>query len=401
MKENFERLTDAQIRAVLDSAPYCTLAVGSTPYAVPMFFTYTYRRGIFTFLMKSGLHGEKMQALHEKDYAAVTVMAKNGRGYDSIVAQGRVRLLPPDCVCRDKVEIELTAQSVTGRGYNTTIPCSRCEENAARVAAQRKQLAAQPPLAQESFIPPPPPVVQHAAPMENQPVRPATRAAFTPPQRVRTTDWKAAPLPPRPAQKIEEPPVTRPVTTAAPTSSFVPPTNFAAEEAARDDRAVRERQPERPAPKARWCESEEKMENLWRRYGERPRESIALKLEQAQPTIYAAGETMKSFSRVQKSDAAVWREKTGHIVFHKNGVYRLTMRLTEQGQTARLRLSLWCESSDCIVERVRFNDTGADANVLTAALVFDVSDRMYAFSLKNEMKMPVTLAGSWLFEKLK
>lgn len=368
MNETYETMTAAQIQALLDNAPFGTLAVtdGDAAWAMPMFYRVARRQGLFLFTMKTADTGTKIEMLEQNPNAVFTITARRGGRYESVIAQGTVRVRPASCGCRGKVELELTAAVLSGRSYE--------DRPAAPEAANRPYRAPE--------YEPPRPVRREA------PFRPMEEPAPTGYEEEPRHSEASRPAPAAPYDRPEKKP--------------------AAERAFREPKAEpRTAQPsfrQEEKQRVRRCESGERLDRLWHRYGEKDPECTALKLAQSTPEQVDAGAVLKNFERVRESDVAAWREKTGHIVFRKDGIYRLRVRAqaTDMDTAQCPKLALWCENgSGCLVEQLAFRPVTEDEAELEATLVFEVDDSHYSYTLKNVKQESWQLTGIFLFEKIR
>lgn len=374
MNDAYISLNQSEIFELLQTAPYGTLAVADSEsaWAVPMFYQAQLHRGIFTVRMKTDDVGTKMEMLHENAQAFFSVTARRAGRYESVLMQGPVAVEAASCGCRGKVELILTAQEISGRRYEK-YPCD-CTEDPNR-GRRAPEYEPQPKTAQTQ--------------------RDWDKANVQPQRRQNRFEQEQDFLQYR--QERQEHPC-RPERAAAP-------------KAAQKDRDApryeqsrpfaRESKREQPRRVYR-CQSSEMLDRLWHKYGEKDPECTALKLAQSTPTELAAGAVAKQFERVRESDVAVFREKTGHMVFKKNGVYRLRARakITDAPE-GRLRLALWCENGRCLVERLPFRAVDCDHAEMESQLVFEVDDSHYAFTLKNDTDADWEFSGIFLFEKIR
>lgn len=343
MNYRYEELTAQQARAVLGAASYCVLCLtdGSTPYAVPAFFTWQMAGEGMVFRLRSAAEGRKLACLRRNARAGILICLPNGAGYDSVWAEGVAQLEPAACRCPDKLEVELAVRRLSGRRWANA--------------------GCMPDIHAHVSVPPRAPV----------------RAL---PDGVKPLDERT---PPAPLAAMSEGATVQ-------------------QSAADTKRAAR---PGQPVGRCRLCNGYcfrvEHTARLLRQYGARPRESIALKLEAGEAINAAEGALLTGFDKVRESDVASYHESTGRIFFHKDSVCRLNVQLSAKApEDGRLRLGLWCRSAGCMVETMPFSPAGDGSYRLTDTIVFHVTGEMYDFTLKNASDGPLTAKGVLLFEKL-
>lgn len=405
MNRTYREMTTQEMIAALNAAKFCWLGTSdqSSPYLVPMCFTFRWQDGEFTFLLQSNTQGKKADRLAENPQVMLSVTAEDEGSVATVLAGGRAKLLAPACHCQNKMDIEVTVREISGRIYQKPVCAVPAASAAEPVRAERRCEDAAPPRREPSSR-----YERGPAPAEEgfsgREARPAPRS-----------DRYEQPRPaPRYAQEV----------TAA--AQWETPQRRRAEEPeeeprySRDARYDRERQQPRvqsewgaePEPAARAphherytrCVSDSKADRLWRRYEDARRESIALRLDQTNMRTVEKGDRLREFDRVRTSEVASFNEKSGALKFRKNGIYRLTAIAAAEHPEQdgdRLRIALWCLNENCLVERLAFKPAGDVEYQLDARAIFEVTDKMFAFVLKNASTDTLNAKASFLVEKLK
>ena len=413
MNRTYREMTTQEIIAALNAAKFCWLSTlnNSSPYLVPMCFTFRWQDGEFTFLLQSSTQGKKADCLAENPQVMLSVTEDDEGSVATVLAEGRAKLLPPSCHCQRKMDIEVTVTEISGRIYQKPV-CDAAPRSAASSSAREDGLYYDTPLPRRERTP-----RYDTAPTarDDDYARPEARPAG------RSDRYE------KPRQESRQEPRYYDSRTSTPREE--PAAKNRAEEAreelrySRDVRYDRERQQPRvqpewdvvrePAPEPakpprpeRYtrCVSENKADRLWRRYEDARRESVALRLEQTNMRTVEKGDRLREFDRVRTSDVASFNEKSGALKFRKNGIYRLTAIAGAENPEQdgdRLRVALWCLNENCLVERLAFKPAGDVEYQLDARVIFEVTDKMFAFVLKNASTDTLNAKASFLVEKLK
>lgn len=408
MNRTYREMTTQEIIAALNAAKFCWLGTwnNSSPYLVPMCFTFRWQDGEFTFLLQSSTQGKKADCLTENSQVMLSVTDETSGSVATVLASGKAKLLAPACHCQNKMDIEVSVREISGRIYQKPM-CSPVAKAAVPEPPRTEELYYDTPLPRRERAP----RYDAEAPVREdgyarQEARPAPRSErYDQPRQDSRYDARSAapreepPRKPRYDQPREDVRYSRDVRYDRERQQprVQPEWNVDREPEAAPAR------PPRPEPYTR-CVSDNKADRLWRRYEDARRESIALRLEQTNMRTVEKGDRLREFDRVRTSDVASFNEKSGAMKFRKNGIYRLTAIAGAEHPEQdgdRLRVALWCLNENCLVERLAFKPAGDVEYQLDARVIFEVTDKMFAFVLKNASTDTLNAKASFLVEKLK